>query len=77
MCVVASAAASPRPSLNAAAIIIHLHHRRRHHSLSYNQQCIKEISEAPTPATLQKWADHPTIGPLVVEMFKAMMSKQF
>lgn len=40
-------------------------------------KCIREISEDPTPATLQKWVDHPTIGPLVQEMFKAMMDKQF
>ncbi|KIZ04474.1 hypothetical protein MNEG_3487 [Monoraphidium neglectum] len=38
-------------------------------------KCIREVSENPTPATLQKWIDHPTIGPLVSEMFKAMMSK--
>lgn len=38
-------------------------------------KCIREVSETPTPATLQKWIDHPTIGPLVAEMFKAMMSK--
>ncbi|GBF96739.1 hypothetical protein Rsub_09481 [Raphidocelis subcapitata] len=38
-------------------------------------KCIREISDDPTPATLQRWIDHPTIGPLVAEMFKAMMSR--
>jgi hypothetical protein len=25
-------------------------------------KCIREVSENPTPQTLQKWIDHPTIG---------------
>ena len=40
-------------------------------------KAIREISESPTSATLQKWSDHEAIGPLVNEMFKAMMDKQF
>jgi hypothetical protein len=40
-------------------------------------KAIREISDSPTPATLQKWIDHPAIGPLVSEMFKAMMNKSF
>lgn len=38
-------------------------------------KCIREVSENPTPETLRQWIDHPAIGPLVAEMFKAMMNK--
>ncbi|KAG2496004.1 hypothetical protein HYH03_005926 [Edaphochlamys debaryana] len=33
---------------------------------------IREISTSPSPDVLSKWLDHPSIGPLVAEMWKSM-----
>ncbi|KIZ04472.1 hypothetical protein MNEG_3485 [Monoraphidium neglectum] len=37
--------------------------------------CILEVRKNPTPATLEKWINHPTLGPLVEEIFQAIKSK--
>ncbi|KAG2435418.1 hypothetical protein HYH02_011919 [Chlamydomonas schloesseri] len=32
---------------------------------------LKEISTSPSPAAMTKWMDHPTLGPLVAELWKS------
>jgi hypothetical protein len=34
-------------------------------------KAIKEISDSPSSATMQRWIDHPDLGPLVAEIWKS------
>lgn len=37
---------------------------------------LKEISTSPSPAAMTKWMDHPTLGPLVAELWKSTQKGQ-
>jgi hypothetical protein len=43
------------------------------HTLQF-YKAIKEISDNPSPETMRKWLDHPNIGPMITDMWKAMQS---
>jgi hypothetical protein len=61
------------PHVDAVAALPQVIGRAQRHPDFY--KAIKEISDSPSTATMQRWIDHPDVGPLVAEIWKSSQGK--